>query len=638
MTNTDAQRYPWRGLLLGLLLIPPTTLFGVYAYIVAQATLWGQTSLLRGPVFLLFFLVLLNLGLQRWAPRLKFSQTDLLLVYTMQCVATALSGIGWSQFLVPSLGSPKYYATNENGMKAVWEHIPGSWWIHDPNVINALYRGHSSLYAPANLQAVVRPFCHWSLVMILLATAAVCVAQLLREQWVSRERLTFPLSYLPLEMTHGGGERKLWANRLLWAGFAVAAFIDCMNAMHVLVPTIPEIVVKPIGGLRIDQAWTTKPLSGMRPFVLSFYPFMIGIGFLLTLDVSFSCWAWYLLLKVVSVLGVQWALCDNPLSTGSFPYIPEQSVGAFAALAGLAVYRSRRDIAAAFTRRPERVPDRWAVIGLFGSALGLWLLIHTRGLPSGLLLGWLVIYLVYAVGCSRIVSETGSGWTWAPRLSPHDVLLRMPGAGALNPKQATLFAWLMPFDMDLRDAVMPQQLQGMKLQPDDGGAGRPLLLAMVVTIVVGVVAAMWAHLHVYFQYGIDTAVTRRWPAQVGRTPFDVLVNQLKGAQPGSYSLGGVVFGAAMLLGLVALRTHVLTWPLHPIGYALALTPSLDYLWMPFLVAWAIKSAVLRWGGMKAYRQLMPFFLGLILGDYVVPLLWALYGTLTNQQMYLSFPH
>ena len=128
------------------------------------------------------------------------------------------------------------------------------------------------------------------------------------------------------------------------------------------------------------------------------------------------------------------------------------------------------------------------------------------------------------------------------------------------------------------------------------------------------------------------------PVVVGRQPFDMLVNQLKGQSPGPYSLAGVGFGAAMLGALVALRTHILAWPLHPIGYALALTPSLDYLWMPFLVAWAIKSMVLRWGGMKLYRQLMPFFLGLILGDYVVPLLWALYGTLTSQQMYLSFPH
>ncbi|MBI2299517.1 MAG: hypothetical protein HYU66_11345, partial [Armatimonadetes bacterium] len=79
-----APRFPWRGLILGLLLIPPTTLFGVYAYIVAQATLWTQTSLLRGPVFVLFLIVLVNLLLRRWRERLALGERDLLLIDTMQ--------------------------------------------------------------------------------------------------------------------------------------------------------------------------------------------------------------------------------------------------------------------------------------------------------------------------------------------------------------------------------------------------------------------------------------------------------------------------------------------------------------------------------------------------------------------------
>jgi hypothetical protein len=65
---------------------------------------------------------------------------------------------------------------------------------------------------------------------------------------------------------------------------------------------------------------------------------------------------------------------------------------------------------------------------------------------------------------------------------------------------------------------------------------------------------------------------------------------------------------------------------------------MDYMWMPFLIAWVIKAAVLRYGGMRLYRASLPFFLGLILGDYVVPALWAVYGAASGQQMYLAFPH
>lgn len=636
MTPPPQRTFPWRGLLLGLVLIPPTTLFGVYAYIVAQATLWTQTSLLRGPVFVLFFIVLFNLGLKKVHKRLGLTENDLYLIYAMQCVATAVGGIGWCQFLVPSLGSPAYYATTENNFEAMWSMIPRWWWITDLAVVRNLYRGHSTLYDTANWAGVVRPFLTWSVFMSLLATSCLCVAQLFRRQWISRERLTFPLAYLPIEMSRNGGDKAFWANNLLWLGIGLAAFIDSVNALHFLIPAVPEIVVKPTGALRIDQAWTTRPWNGMRPFVLSFYPFMIGIGFLLTLDVSFGCWAWYLILKLVGVMSVQFAWADSPLRTGGFPFIPEQSVGAFAALAALAVYRSKDDLLGSV--KGAWSLDRLALLGFAGCAVAIIWFVAAVGLPTWLGFSWLGIYLIYAVGCARIVSETGSGWTWSPRLNPHDVLQRMPGAPGLKPKQLTIFAWLMPFDMDFRDAVMPQQILGMRLMPDDGGRGRPLILALLLAAIVGIIAGMWAHLHVYFQHGIDTAVTRRWPAQVGQQPFNLLASQLKGVSPAPYSLGGVALGFAMFLGLVAARTRILAWPLHPIGYALASTSAMDYLWLPFLIAWAIKAAVLRYGGMKLYRKLMPFFLGLVIGDYVVPLLWALYGTFTSQQMYMSFPH
>ncbi|MCC7494251.1 MAG: hypothetical protein IT204_17970 [Fimbriimonadaceae bacterium] len=632
----ETGRFPWRGLLLGALLIPPTTLFGVYTYIVAQATLWTQTSLLRGPIFVLCGLTLLNLLLRRLRLRWGLSQHDLLLVYAMQCVATAVGGIGWCQFVVPSLGSATYYATAENRFADFQELIPAAFKIADPDVINALYRGHSTLYSAANWQAVAKPFLFWTVLMALLAVMALGLAQLLREQWVSRERLTFPLTYLPLEMSRDGGAPAFWSNRLLWVGFGLAAFIDCVNGLHFLIPAVPEILVKPVGGLRIDAAWSSRELSALKPFVLSFYPFMIGIGFLLTLDVAFSAWAWYLITKLISLLAVTSGLADGPLKTAVFPFWLEQGVGAFLGLAVLAVWRSRHDFAAAL--RPGQPASRNLLLALLLAGAVVTWLVGLLGLPSGLTVVWLLLYLAYSIGCARIVSETGSGWTFAPGITPHTVLLRAPGAPMLNPRQATVFANLMPLDLDFRDAVLPQFLQSMRLSPDDGGRRHPLLWGLCLALLLGIAAGLWAHLHVYFQYGVDSALTRRWPAQVGRQPFDMLANQLKGNLPGAYAPGGVVFGGLAFAALVAARTHLLWWPLHPVGYALACTQSMDYLWLPFLIAWALKSAALRFGGMKLYRRLLPFFLGLILGDYVVPLLWAVYGTITGTQQYLSFPH
>jgi len=40
------------------------------------------------------------------------------------------------------------------------------------------------------------------------------------------------------------------------------------------------------------------------------------------------------------------------------------------------------------------------------------------------------------------------------------------------------------------------------------------------------------------------------------------------------------------------------------------------LWLPIFVSWLIKVLLLRYGGLQAYRRALPFFIGLILGEFV----------------------
>ena len=63
-----------------------------------------------------------------------------------------------------------------------------------------------------------------------------------------------------------------------------------------------------------------------------------------------------------------------------------------------------------------------------------------------------------------------------------------------------------------------------------------------------------------------------------------------------------------------------------------------FLALGLAAAWLIKVLTLRGGGIRLYRGLLPFFLGVLLGDFLFPMGWAVIGLLTGQQMYLSFPH
>jgi len=78
------------------------------------------------------------------------------------------------------------------------------------------------------------------------------------------------------------------------------------------------------------------------------------------------------------------------------------------------------------------------------------------------------------------------------------------------------------------------------------------------------------------------------------------------------------------------------FPLHPLGYAISSSWAIHLVWVPMLIAWVLKGLTMRYGGLRAYRQFLPFFLGLILGDCVMGSLWALVGLALNMRTYNFF--
>jgi hypothetical protein len=62
------------------------------------------------------------------------------------------------------------------------------------------------------------------------------------------------------------------------------------------------------------------------------------------------------------------------------------------------------------------------------------------------------------------------------------------------------------------------------------------------------------------------------------------------------------------------------------------------LWSGMLTCSIVKWIILRFGGVKAYRRWLPFFIGLLLGDYVIASIWSIIGTITGLPMYRVFPN
>ena len=64
---------------------------------------------------------------------------------------------------------------------------------------------------------------------------------------------------------------------------------------------------------------------------------------------------------------------------------------------------------------------------------------------------------------------------------------------------------------------------------------------------------------------------------------------------------------------------------------------MNLFWVSLLVAWALKAGLIRYAGMQSYRKAMPFFMGLILGEFVLGSFWNLYGCLRHLPMYNFLP-
>ena len=78
-----------------------------------------------------------------------------------------------------------------------------------------------------------------------------------------------------------------------------------------------------------------------------------------------------------------------------------------------------------------------------------------------------------------------------------------------------------------------------------------------------------------------------------------------------------------------MRQTFVWWPLHPLGYTMLSSWATFKLWFSIFLGWGMKFAIVKYGGLKAYRQARPVFLGLVIGEMTCAGLWAILGMITG---------
>ena len=638
MKQTRTQTFPslLPALTIGIVLI----VANCYWIAMGRATNQSYTtniSLYFNVIFSLFLLTLFNRLFKKFLPTAALSQGELLVIYVMLSIASSLGGLDIIQSLVGIMSTPFMFATPENEWgNLFWRFIPRWLAVEENGALDNLYNGESTLYNASHVRAWVFPALAWSAFLFALLFIMLCINVVVRKQWVEGEKLTYPIIQLPFEVTRE--QSGFFVNRLMWLGFGIAFLVNIVNGLHYLFPVVPslggELYEKTGSGLDLGRFFTEKPWSAIGSMPVMVIPSVVGLAFFIPLDLSFSFWFFFLFWKLQFVFASFVGLGDLP----RFPYSGEQAFGGLIGLCAIALWVSRnhlkRVILTIFSSRSqlddstEPIRYKSAFLGIVLGMSFITLFCLRAGMSIGAILIFFTLYFAMSIGITRMRAELGS-----PVHDFHDSGLSEMITGAMGtrrfgPHNLTMFSFFRFFNRAYRPHPMPHQLEGFKIAERARISNSGLFLAMVLAIVIGAVAFFWSYLNAQYQFvGLNTRGR-------GIHAFNRLRSWLYYPLQLDYA-AMVAMGAGFLFSLfmMMMRMRFLFWPLHPAGYAVATSYSTRGFWFSIFISWLAKSIILKSGGLKTHRKFIPFFLGIILGEFVAGSFWSLLGIALGKPMY-----
>ena len=627
-----------KALIIGILLIPVNCYWVVGGESVYNSYSPSGVALFSNVVFTIFVLVIFNLLIERFLRHLILTQAELLTIYVMLCMATSIGGHGFVQILPPLMGHAFWFATSENEWQQLFfRYLPAWLIVSDKTVLKGYYQGDSNLYLYEHIKTWLTPLLWWSAFVFAFIFVMLCINIIVRKQWIDQDKLAYPIIQLPLALTRQENSSRLLGSRLLWIGFAVAAGIDIFNGLSYLYPTIPRIPVKVTN---IGYLFSEKPWSAIGWLPISFYPAMIGLAFFIPLHLSFSAWFFYLSYKFQRVMGSIAGLSTLP----GFPDNDSQSSGAYIALFVIALWGTRAHLSTVFVpffnnskRRSDGTDEpmhyRRAIFSLMLAIAFITFFCLKAGMTLGVIMVFFAIYYAIATAIARMRAELGAPIHDLHFVGPDQMLTDFVGTRYLQKADLSLFSLFWFFNRAHYSDIMPQQLEGFKIAERAGIDNRKLLYAMIIAIVVAIPSTFWVVLHFMYKLGATSGVVGYHVGPAWESFNRLQRWYLQPTDTNWAAVGFTSFGFLFTIILMVMRTHFIWWPFHPTGYAIAGSWAMGIIWLPIFISWLAKLMIIQYGGLKMHRQAGIFFIGLILGEFIIGGIWSIMGMTLNIRTY-----
>jgi len=559
--------------------------------------------------------LLLNPLCRHLLPRWALSRPELLVVMAGGLVGGAIPSVGLTGYFLGAVAAPYYFANAENRWEEFFHpHIPD--WLAPRNThgaLDALFEGLAP-GDPIPWGVWLVPVVCWMGFVTALFVVSLCMAVILRKQWVRSERLTYPVLQPALELT--ARSAKLDYPRLFWIGFGLASGVLAWNMIAYFVPGFPVIPNIRWGPWIHFERYFPGVWTRINMFTISF-------AYFANIDVLFSLWFFDLLFIVrsgmLNRLGVN--ASSSVHASADFAWIP---LGALLVLVLWSLWTARTHLTSVLRRalgRPsaldeseEMLPCRLAVGGLALGTLFTVFWLWKAGMALGVAGLFMATTLLLYVGVARIVSDVGLVFVSTP-VGAQRFVTSAVGSQALSGSTLTALAFTNAIYAYGKGLFMPAVTHGAKIADACRPRFRRRVLAGVgLSFLVGCAVSVTYTLYLGYTHGAynfhDFPFTR-----YSKSGFASVLTQMTNPMPVNWRhLGLLGTGAGTMAVLTLLKYRLAWWPLHPVGFALAGTgTSVRYTVFSVFIAWFLKFMILRLGGAAMYRRYRPFFLGVLVG-------------------------
>ena len=580
------------------------------------------------PIAALGLTFLLTAFTQVWSRRRRgrgLGRQDILTVYILLTIGGPLVSLGvmlW--FLSCSLGPQYYVRIMPQWQAAFFQYIPT--WFHpnDPAAIEGFFQGESRV--PWSEWWI--PLAAWGSVLVALFIACLSVFLLVRRQWVTDERLTFPVAQVPLETVRdsGGGAARLPATGMFWIGFAACALLYLQERLPELYPSLPHLE---IWGFTVITAGRTGPMVGFGDLWLYLLPWLIALAYLMPKELSFSMWFFWFVRVACTIIAIAaGAGPRRPEEWGdsSFPAPHYQGGGATIALCLLALWSGRRQIlhslrtAWAGTRDAEdAIPSRWVVLALLVSVGYLVLFCHWAGMRLGVALALVGLILTIHLVWARLRAENGMSFIGYP-FTVGDFMFRPLGTGFYRPAEViTVLAMRWTYTPGWGEGcevITGASVDALKISDSARIRRRPLVLTILGVFLFALVLGIFIELTGTYHYGFAQFAPMQggWEHMVPGVGEEIYAALTSPTKPDHAGTIGLFAGLVVTFALAQLRLRFWWWPLHPVGYLAANVWGSHWWWSPLFLGWLLKALTIRYGGLRLYQRMIPAAIGVIVAD------------------------